>query len=474
MKLSAMITALILTADNHDHLSDRVDDVRREGSAIVFAAPGIGRYGALRAFPVVKQSPRLTRDERHADALKHLLDLCPDAGKFSLIDSARLDFTRDEAQTALATGALLHSTATSHLTSSRTPTECTAETLRGSFGRKGHAPFTAECNRTPVDVVIVSHRQPHIPGWWQIRCQATTEFLTDHGIPAIAVEPQGGLAGLIADCRPRLVMNRSFSIPASLLRILAGQFPHVRFVTVCHSSHSDVFRSEAWIREQAHCIRDVHDVPNLYYGGVDERNHLATALESEKFVVLPNLVDTPADSTHDAGCHDPATVSLICAARTLKNIPTQLAAVALASRQRPLRLLLSLRGISDETLRNLLEPWQLDWHACRWANWPDYIENIAVNVDVGLQVSFTESFNYVALEHMLCGRPVVGSPAIRYLPGRWQASPDDPDDIAATLINVLDDYPADCLLANRVSHQFADECNAAFLTSITELLERTE
>ena len=62
-------------------------------------------------------------------------------------------------------------------------------------------------------------------------------------------------------------------------------------------------------------------------------------------------------------------------------------------------------------------------------------------LDVALQASFAESFNYVAAEHLLCGVPVVGSPmvpVIAMLPARLRRAltvdnPDDPLAIAARI-----------------------------------------
>jgi hypothetical protein len=95
---------------------------------------------------------------------------------------------------------------------------------------------------------------------------------------------------------------------------------------------------------------------------------------------------------------------------------------------------------------------------------------VAEKVDVGLQVSFTESFNFVALDHLQVGKPVIGSSAIRFLPARWQASVDDPRDIANRLLRVLRRYPIESRRALRYAKRKAQASNAAFLETIDSLL----
>jgi hypothetical protein len=54
-------------------------------------------------------------------------------------------------------------------------------------------------------------------------------------------------------------------------------------------------------------------------------------------------------------------------------------------------------------------------------------------MDVCLQVSLTESFNITSADAVSMGVPLVGSPAIRWLPSRSQASVDSASAIAAAM-----------------------------------------
>jgi len=116
-----------------------------------------------------------------------------------------------------------------------------------------------------------------------------------------------------------------------------------------------------------------------------------------------------------------------------------LEACALASSQRGLSIMvvgstsMPISQAAKRTLEVAGVPWV--WaDAIPWAEYPAWIRWC---VDVTLQPTVTESFGLVALEHLLVGRPCVGSPALRFLPHDWQADADDIHDIAKQLDTLL-------------------------------------
>lgn len=67
-----------------------------------------------------------------------------------------------------------------------------------------------------------------------------------------------------------------------------------------------------------------------------------------------------------------------------------------------------------------------------WVNHEQFLELIAT-MDICLQVSLSESFNIVSADAASMGRPLVGSPAISWLPKRSQADPRSVASIVAAL-----------------------------------------
>lgn len=63
-----------------------------------------------------------------------------------------------------------------------------------------------------------------------------------------------------------------------------------------------------------------------------------------------------------------------------------------------------------------------------WENHGDF-SDLVKRMDVGVQVSMSESFNLTAADFVANGIPVVGSPEISFLSSFYQASPTDFDDI---------------------------------------------
>lgn len=76
------------------------------------------------------------------------------------------------------------------------------------------------------------------------------------------------------------------------------------------------------------------------------------------------------------------------------------------------------------------KPYKLVLHD--WMGHEDFLELIA-EMDICLQVSLTESFNITSADAVSMGVPLIGSPAIRWLPARSQASTDNAADIVRAM-----------------------------------------
>ncbi len=127
----------------------------------------------------------------------------------------------------------------------------------------------------------------------------------------------------------------------------------------------------------------------------------------------------------------PLKVGLFCSPHEYhrKNVLNSLLAVA----QLGDRAQLHLNGVSQPGgYLAWLERLGIDYVEHGWMDDATYGDAVR-GLDVALQASFAESFNYVAAEHLLCGVPVVGSPmvpVIAMLPARLRRAltVDNPDD----------------------------------------------
>lgn len=310
--------------------------------------------------------------------------------------------------------------------------------------------------------------------WVEAQAKTPVDFLVEHGLAAAMWDVNGKsgdeLAAELETLRPRLVVNCAMFIHFGRLSNLARRFPAIRFLTTCHSSQADLARNNCWIRSQFEYMNVARELGNCYYSLMDERPEFAGVVDCPRMLHLPGCVSRSA-SVPRAAPHEPPVVSLICEWRALKNIPNQILAVALVQKRTPCKLLLSIGKDQRRMAATYAEGLELDFATRAWQPTREYLGMLARDVDIGLQASFTESFNYVGMDHLLLGKPVVGSPAIRYLPAAWQANPDDPRAIADALVAVLENYPLASERAKAAGEHQADKSNAGFLEAIRGLLE---
>lgn len=93
----------------------------------------------------------------------------------------------------------------------------------------------------------------------------------------------------------------------------------------------------------------------------------------------------------------------------------------------------ALRGIFRDSKHELVE------HL--WMEHDQFCE-LCKTMDVGLQVSFTETFNIVAADHILNGVPMVGSKEIPWISEKYQADPCDAMDIKNKISYAIESDPA--------------------------------
>jgi hypothetical protein len=90
----------------------------------------------------------------------------------------------------------------------------------------------------------------------------------------------------------------------------------------------------------------------------------------------------------------------------------------------------------EQVLKNIQAFFQAQYgHELILHDWMPHNEFIQLvkQMDVGMQVSFTETFNIVTADFVEAGVPIVGSPQIDWLPKVFQADPNSTNDICRVL-----------------------------------------
>ena len=60
-----------------------------------------------------------------------------------------------------------------------------------------------------------------------------------------------------------------------------------------------------------------------------------------------------------------------------------------------------------------------------WLPHAQFLDLIRYEIDLGMQVSFTETYNIVAADHIACGTPIVTSPEITFVLPIFHANPNN-------------------------------------------------
>lgn len=192
------------------------------------------------------------------------------------------------------------------------------------------------------------------------------------------------------------------------------------------------------------------DFKNLYLAPNDrETNEDFKSLFKEKWVYLPNIYQVLEYKLDNVFKKDPSVIDVGCfgAIRPMKNHLMQaIAAIQFAknckkrlrfhvnanrTEQRGDQVLKNMRELFDGVKdNNVIKRFELIEH--KWLCHKDFI-NLIKNMDIGLQVSFSESFNIVAADFVANGVPIVVSPEIRWANFLYKADPNSSKNIADTL-----------------------------------------
>lgn len=290
------------------------------------------------------------------------------------------------------------------------------------------------------------------------------EMLTPSGITTHVVPIQRAdvdqLQQLLDVVKPRVVINQAMIVgPEQVVQLVAGR-PKTKWLTINHSSFADMVRVRNWLKHHCAFLELARDDARMFYGHVDDRK-LINRFNVSRALYVPNVVrvpDAPAGPFHIDDTQP--RLSIVSRFDPSKNITNQLIAASMIP-----GCVVELCTHNDA--RDVLEPFArslgvtVNWSTFR--DWPQYMQWIRDHVDIGLQCSFTESMNYVALEHQMSGVPVVTGHAVRYTTEYATAIADDPRDIARVVRDHIDNYEQRAASALVASRRFATRNNTEFV-----------
>jgi hypothetical protein len=255
---------------------------------------------------------------------------------------------------------------------------------------------------------------------------------------------------LVHDYRPTHVFIEAFWVVPEKFEVLARLHPNVKWIVRVHSE-TPFFALEGMSMEWA--LRYL-DYPNVYLAPNAYRifEDLKTVLKQkydwetirEKLMYLPNYYPPVMTGSYEPGVKRHIDIGCFGSVRPLKNQLVQAIAAMKFADMHGLKMHFHINSNRVEmngspVLRNLrclfeaAERHKLVEHA--WMPHHEFKDLIS-RMEIGMQVSFTETFNIVTADFVTQGVPVVASKEVFWLPEHVQADPTNSDDIVDKLNRV--------------------------------------
>jgi len=143
----------------------------------------------------------------------------------------------------------------------------------------------------------------------------------------------------------------------------------------------------------------------LFTGEEYMAEFLRNKLKTDKVLWLPQTIDYK-EINLDESTKDGNKLGLFCNSNPNKNILNQVVAASVVGKKLVTNALTTI-------MSSIANEFSVDYEMTGWLNDEEYLKKM-VSVDVGLQVSWSESFDYVAAEMSLRGIPVVTGKTISW------------------------------------------------------------
>jgi hypothetical protein len=270
--------------------------------------------------------------------------------------------------------------------------------------------------------------------------------------------------GYIYKFKPTHVIVEALWVVPSKIKLLQSMYPNIKWIIRLHSAipflSIESSQSMKWVADYCRInntyigVNDPRLLTELsiYLSNIkeDKENEVSNVVDmSSRIIYLPNYY--PIDNIHKfKGIVSEDTINIACfgAIRPFKNNMTQaLASIEFCKRKnKKLRFHINSGrnelngGNVYENLTQLfsnLDNNQYSLVCHPWASRDDFLK-ICSEIDIGLQVSFTETFNIVSADILSNGVSIIGSSEIPWINQRYTASSQNVDEIIDKLLLTYD------------------------------------
>lgn len=282
------------------------------------------------------------------------------------------------------------------------------------------------------------------------------EMLKENGIRThiVEVSDNNAIDKEVSEFRPTHVIIEAYWVVPEKFEVLQRLHPRVKWIVRNHSELPFLANEGNAIDWTLRYIeyRNVYVSPNSERTYKDTQEIVKTKLgkkAADKVIYLPNYYKVEQEKTKKYSVSDTINVGCFGAIRPFKNHLVQAMAAIQYAQKHNMKLnfhinVARIENNGNNVLKNLRSlfahlshDYQLIEHG--WLDHTQFLE-LVDQMDVGLQVSFTESFNIVAADFVSRGVPVIVSREIDWVPRHFWANPTDVNDIISTMESVLFGY----------------------------------
>lgn len=307
-------------------------------------------------------------------------------------------------------------------------------------------------HKTPKILFILKKKQSSHPGLKTISsglfnsANFVNEMLVKNGFNSNIVEVRDNneIDRVVTKFKPDLAIIEALWVVPSKFEVLHKLHPKVKWIIRIHSEIPFIANEGIAID----WIYEYQKMKNVFISVNSDRAYYDfNRLLKEKTIYLPNYYPVNLLKTSFNPRREKHTLDIGCfgAIRPLKNQLYQaVAAIDFANeRNKELRFHINVARVEnhgDPVLKNLRKLFEnnpkhkLIEHS--WLTHDDFIHLIK-KLDIGLQVSFTETFNIVAADFVNNNVPVVVSDEMKWMSKFYKASPTDSCDIKSKMAFAL-------------------------------------
>jgi len=276
------------------------------------------------------------------------------------------------------------------------------------------------------------------------------------------------IAAILDATKCRLLACHTTIAEPNAVEAAAADYPDVKFWVVYHGSQASMGTNARWMKNQRAFLELTTRLPNVWYG-TPEPTAPFSDLGYKRFLTWPNTIpfESPISPPE---IQDPPVLLIAGRGDVIKARATSVLAAGLIAKQRPITLSAAIQD-NASPLVDLAAAAGVALNRQPYRTSAAFREYLKASVSVVLNATMTEAMQYVGLDALSQGRPVVGSQTIRYLPREWQADPNDPRDIARVAMMFLDDYPKYSEQALRLGCEIRDRQRDAYHAAIKRILQ---